>query len=89
MKPQTFLKSTVVRQWRYVTPKHTAERIRTLPHLCQDSYLECVLEHAEVQKTTAEFAKLHKMPEIADLDEFLRYVDSMEHASIENNSNVV
>lgn len=69
-----FTKSSVLFKCTYVTPIQTIKRIKNMKHICSmGPYLECVVEYAEVSKITTEFSELHKLPKIADPDEFTKY----------------
>lgn len=79
MDPHTFMKSSVLVKWQYVSPVQTVVKIRKMQHTCQNAgYLDCVLEHAEVTRITRDFSALHKMPELAEPDVFVRHVESLE-----------
>lgn len=77
--PDAFLKSSIVVQWRYVTPVQVARQIRVMRYVChRRQYLDCVLEHADIMKQTHEFAKLHQYPAIAEPDVFLAFTQDAE-----------
>lgn len=73
-----FAKSSVLFKWTYVTPVQTIKRIQHMKVTCREApYLDCVLEYAEVSKITSDFSDLHKMPEIADPDAFMKHYESL------------
>lgn len=76
--PKTFLKSTIVVKWTYVTPAHAIQKIHKMRKTCEEApYLDCVLEHAEITNITKEFARMHKLEAIAELDWFEKYYDEV------------
>jgi hypothetical protein len=74
-----FATSSVLFKWTYVTPVQAVKRIERMKMTCRDApYLDCVVEYAEVSKITADFSRLHKVPELADPDTFVEYYEAFK-----------
>lgn len=77
---------SVLRGYRYVTPRDAARMILRTQRVCKTGpYLDCVVEWAEIKRVTLEFARLLQEPTLAEPEAFLDWYRQNHQKHVKKN----